>query len=120
MTKVNNREDICIVQKETFEWIIDIIDDADGTDVDLTSVNAITLQAKKFAEDDVVVLELDLGSGIEVSDALVGEITITISSADTEVLTFKKLYYDLFYSLDGVVFKKYKQGIIRLERSVTV
>jgi hypothetical protein len=113
-----SREDIVIRQRETFEWIF-YIKNSDGTDKDLTGINSITMQARKYIDANVAEIDISLGAGIEVTDTAKGEITVTISSPDTGDFDFKILHYDLFYSMDGSVFKKHKHGIIRLEKSVT-
>lgn len=119
MTIVNNREDIVIAQKETFVWKFNIINPDDGNYVNLTNVNAINLQARKYTGASEAILDLSLGSEIIVTNPSTGEVTITITSDTTSDFDFKYIYYDLFYSLDGVVFIKYKKGIISLERSIT-
>ena len=114
---MNNREDIVIVQKETFKWKVVIIG-GDGKEVDITGMTHANLNAKKYIGATESVIELAIGSGIQITNATMGEITISISSSDTSDFSFSTIHYDLFYSMDGIIFVKYKKGVIRLEKSV--
>lgn len=77
----------------TLKWVrgtraqdtLNLSDQQTGNPVDLSGVNAILLRVRKTI-NSAVLLELSLGSGLTVSDAVNGVIDIDVASATTNTL----------------------------------
>ena len=78
------------------------------------------MQARKTLQDATAVIDISTStSGIEITDATAGVFEITLDSAATSALDFKKAVYDLEIEFSGGEVRRILEGIIELRKEVT-
>lgn len=100
-----------VIQNSTH--IIDLVFDKNGISLDLSIFSAIKLQVK-HSKSAPAIVELLLGSGLAVSGLNSNVLTVTMTDAQTKLLTCETYYYDVLtatpffnkYYLEGKITTK--------------
>lgn len=117
---------LCLTRGDTGRWEVEITHPDTGAVVDLTNTDLKMAVWKSKPAADVdnddgaeFVLTSDPEDGIDITDAVNGKVTITISNTRSEGLTSKYYYFDL--QLTTVVSETFTaaSGVIRVEPQIT-
>lgn len=84
--------DFIIRQNENHN--VDLAFDSNGTPLDLTQYSAIKLQIK-HSKSAPAIIELALGSGLEIAGANSNILKVAMTAAQTKLLTCESYYYDV-------------------------
>lgn len=106
--------DLTIEQGATFQHTLTLSNG--GTAINLTGYD-VRMQIRERVSASTTIADLTIGAGISVVAAS-GQITLTISAADTAEMIFDTAYYDLEIESAGVV-TRIVEGEVTLNPEVT-
>jgi|TARA_R110002074_G_scaffold145784_4_gene294941 hypothetical protein len=89
---------------------------ADDTAVDISGAQ-ITLKAKDNRSDSTLVVDLSVGNGITITNAVAGQFTISIPSSTTANYTWNRADFDLDLTLSSTT-ERLISGQIQIIKSV--
>jgi hypothetical protein len=104
-----------IIQNEDFS--VDLSLESDAAPLDLTLFTSIKLQVK-FSKSAPAIIELAIGSGLEISGDDSNVLKVTMTAAQTKLLTCETYYYDVLTTKTAIN-KYYLEGKITSKNTGT-
>lgn len=112
------RLSLTILQGETFSRPLVWKAGAPAVPVDLTGCTA-RMQVRSTVDNDTVLLELTTGNGRIALGGVDGTITLQLTAAETQALTWRNAVYDLEVVHPGGQVRRLVEGAVKVKPEVT-